>query len=106
MVSPTFTLVREYDAKLPIYHFDVYRLDNLQDVLDLGFEEILDLGGIVFIEWGDAIEALLPEAYLQIEFTIAGDDSGRRVEIAGRGISWARRWDGIINAVAPWDGRV
>ena len=106
VVSPTFTLVREYESTLPIYHFDVYRLDHLQDVLDLGFEEILDLGGIVFIEWGDAIEALLPEAYLQIELTIPGEDSRRRVEIAGRGMSWARRWDRIVDAVAPWKAPV
>ena len=106
VVSPTFTLVREYDGTLPIYHFDVYRLDHLQDVLDLGFEEILDLGGIVFIEWGDAIEALLPEAYLQIELTIPGEDSRRRVEIAGRGMPWARRWDTFVEAVNPWKAPV
>ncbi|HEX2089767.1 MAG TPA: tRNA (adenosine(37)-N6)-threonylcarbamoyltransferase complex ATPase subunit type 1 TsaE [Actinomycetota bacterium] len=106
VVSPTFTLVREYDGTLPVYHFDVYRLDNLQEVLDLGFEETLDLGGIVFIEWGDAIEALLPEAYLQIELTIPGEDSVRRLEITARGPAWARRWDRIVDAVAPWKAPV
>ena len=106
VVSPTFTLVRQYEGTLPVYHFDIYRLDNLQDVLDLGFEEILDLGGIVFIEWGDAIEALLPEAYLQIELTIPGEDSRRRLEIAARGLSWAGRWDRIAEAAAPWKAPV
>ncbi len=106
VVSPTFTLVREYRGRLPIYHFDIYRLDHLQDVLDLGFEEILDRGGIVFIEWGDAIEALLPEAYLQIELTIPQDDSRRRVEVTARGMTWARRWDGVIQAVTPWKASV
>jgi tRNA threonylcarbamoyladenosine biosynthesis protein TsaE len=106
VVSPTFTLVRQYEGTLPVYHFDVYRLDNLQEVLDLGFEEILDLGGIVFIEWGDAIEALLPEAYLQIELTIPGEDSRRRLEIVARGPSWARRWDRVMEAVAPWKAPV
>ena len=102
VVSPTFTLVREYEGTLPVYHFDVYRLDHLQDVLDLGFEEILDLGGIVFIEWGDAIEALLPDAYLQIELTIPAEESRRRIEVTGRGMAWARRWDGIDTAVDRW----
>lgn len=106
VVSPTFTLVREYEGTVPIYHFDVYRLDHLQDVLDLGFEEILDLGGIVFIEWGDAIEALLPEAYLQIELTIPGEESRRRVAISARGLGWARRWDRLGEAVTPWKAPV
>ena len=106
VVSPTFTLVREYQGTFPVYHFDVYRLDHLQDVLDLGFEEILDLGGLVFIEWGDAIEALLPEAYLQIELTIPGEDSQRRVDISARGLPWARRWDGLVEAVDPWKATV
>jgi tRNA threonylcarbamoyladenosine biosynthesis protein TsaE len=106
VVSPTFTLVRQYEGTLPVYHFDVYRLDHLQDVLDLGFEEILDLGGIVFIEWGDAIEALLPEAYLQIELTIPGEESRRRLEIGTRGMAWARRWDRVMDAVAPWKAPV
>ena len=106
VVSPTFTLVRQYEGTLPVYHFDVYRLDHLQDVLDLGFEEILDLGGIVFIEWGDAIEALLHEAYLQIELTIPGEESRRRLEIGARGMAWARRWDRVMDAVAPWKAPV
>src|SRR5437773_11124763 len=52
VLSPTFTLIREYQGQeaLRIYHLDVYRLDRLQDVLDLGFDEILDQGGVVFIE--------------------------------------------------------
>ena len=106
VVSPTFTLVREYHGSLPVYHFDVYRLDHLQEVLDLGFEEILDRGGLVFIEWGDAIEALLPESYLQIELTIPDEESRRRLEVTGRGMPWARRWDQITGAVEPWKASV
>src|SRR5439155_26235436 len=60
VLSPTFTLVREYRGIAPIYHLDVYRLARLQEVMDLGFEEIIDRGAIVLIEWGEAIGALLP----------------------------------------------
>src|SRR5207245_3224004 len=59
VVSPTFTLVREYQGRVPVHHVDVYRLDRINDVLDLGFDEMIE-GGVTFVEWGDAVEALLP----------------------------------------------
>ena len=103
VLSPTFTLVREYRGSVPVYHLDVYRLDRIQDVIDLGFEEILDQGGIVFIEWGDAVEALLPEAHLQIELTMPDEDPDRRhVTVSGRGRAWAERWEGVESALDPW----
>jgi tRNA threonylcarbamoyladenosine biosynthesis protein TsaE len=103
VLSPTFTLVREYRGSVPVYHLDVYRLDRIQDVIDLGFEEILDQGGVVFIEWGDAVEALLPEGYLQVELTMRDDDvTGRRLAVTGRGRTWAERWEGVESVLDPW----
>jgi tRNA threonylcarbamoyladenosine biosynthesis protein TsaE len=103
VLSPTFTLVREYRGSSPVYHLDVYRLDRVQDVIDLGFEEILDQGGVVFIEWGDAIEALLPETNLQVELTMADEPVTRRqLVLTGRGPTWAERWEGIESALDPW----
>jgi tRNA threonylcarbamoyladenosine biosynthesis protein TsaE len=103
VLSPTFTLVREYQGSVPVYHLDVYRLDRIQDVIDLGFEEILDQGGIVFIEWGDAVEALLPESSLQVELTMLDEDpNARRLAVSGRGRVWAERWEGVESAVDPW----
>jgi tRNA threonylcarbamoyladenosine biosynthesis protein TsaE len=103
VLSPTFTLVRAYRGSVPIYHLDVYRLDRIQDVIDLGFEEILDGGGIVFIEWGDAVGALLPESHLQIELTLLEDDvNRRRLAVAGSGRPWAERWEVVESALDPW----
>ena len=102
VLSPTFTLVRQYAGRVSVHHVDVYRLDRLQDVLDLGFEELLDQGGVVFIEWGDAIEALLPESYLEIELTIPDEGSRRSVRLSGFGPGWKDRWDGLVTAVEPW----
>ena len=104
VLSPTFTLVREYEGTTRVYHLDVYRLDRLQDVLDLGFDEMLDLGGIVLIEWGDAIQALLPESYLQVELTMPHDEpeTVRRLVADAQGPGWALRWERLEQLVGPW----
>jgi tRNA threonylcarbamoyladenosine biosynthesis protein TsaE len=104
VLSPTFTLVRQYEGRTPILHMDVYRLDRLQDVLDLGFEEMLDGQAILFVEWGDTIEALLPEAYLQIEMTVpdSADERRRRLRFSAQGGPWARRWDRIAASIERW----
>ncbi|MFN2590372.1 MAG: tRNA (adenosine(37)-N6)-threonylcarbamoyltransferase complex ATPase subunit type 1 TsaE [Actinomycetota bacterium] len=102
VVSPTFTLVREYRGTLPIYHLDVYRLSRIQDVLELGFDEMIDEGALVLIEWGDAIEALLPESSLQVELHIADDGETRRILLSPRGPRWAPRERDLAAAVATW----
>src|SRR5438093_11395298 len=56
VTSPTFTLVREYRGRWPGYHLDVYRLDRVQEVIDLGFEELLDPDGVACVRWGAAID--------------------------------------------------
>jgi len=101
VLSPSFTLVREYEGRVPVYHLDVYRLERLQDVLDLGFDEMLDAGHVTFIEWGDAIQALLPESALEVEITIGGD-ADRRLEITASGEGWALRWERLEQVVQRW----
>jgi tRNA threonylcarbamoyladenosine biosynthesis protein TsaE len=102
VVSPTFTLIREYQGTVPIYHLDVYRLDRIQDVLDLGFEEMLDRDAVVFVEWGDAIDSLLPEDSVQIEMTLPDDTDLRSLTVTGRGPGWARRWRHVVAATDRW----
>jgi len=103
VLSPTFTLVRQYEGSLPVYHLDVYRLDSLQDVVDLGFDEILDRGAVVFIEWGDVIEALLAESYLEVELSLRDDgEDRRRIAVTGRGTAWAERWDRLSERLHTW----
>lgn len=102
--SPTFTLVREYDGAVPVLHVDVYRLERLQDVVDLGFDDLLDRGAVVFVEWGDTIESLLPESGLTVRLTIPPRDQERRVEIEARGPSWRSRRERLDRAVSPWAG--
>ena len=101
VVSPTFVLVREYRGQVPVYHLDVYRLDRLQEVLDLGFEDFLDPSGVVFVEWGDAIDILLPDSYLEVRLTIDHDDV-RALAFTGRGGQWAPRWERLEGILGRW----
>jgi tRNA threonylcarbamoyladenosine biosynthesis protein TsaE len=102
VVSPTFTLVREYRGAHPVYHMDIYRLDRIQDVLDLGFEEMLDDGAVVFVEWGDSIEGLLPESHLRIELALGDEGDARSLAVTGLGPEWARRWDNVVAGTTRW----
>ncbi len=101
VISPTFVLVREYRGDVPIRHVDVYRLERFQEALDLGFEDLVDAGVVAFIEWGDAVEALLPDSHVRVELR-AGEDDHRTIGVSGRGPGWAPRWERVEAALAPW----
>ena len=105
VASPTFTLVRQYDGgRVPILHMDVYRLDRMQDVLDLGFDDLLDGTGVVLIEWGDMIEGILPVDHLVVRLTLpqgAGPDL-RAMEFDPRGDRWADRAEAVRTMLEPW----
>jgi len=102
VASPTFTLVREYRGRLPIYHVDVYRLERVQDVLDLGLDEMIADGGVLFVEWGDAVEGLLPDDHLLVELTVPGEAEERSLVLTGMGRSWAARWERLERLTEPW----
>ena len=72
--SPTFSIVNEYDSPNgPIYHFDFYRLKNLQEAYDIGYEDYFYSGNYCLIEWPSKVEELLPETYIKVEIEIIGD---------------------------------
>ena len=74
VTSPTFTLIHEYPGgRLPLYHLDFYRLESEDDALRIGFEEYLDAGGVLAIEWADKFPALLPPHTRWLEFRVEGD---------------------------------
>ncbi len=72
ITSPTFTIIKEYDGELPLYHMDVYRLDGNVD--GIGLEEYYTKGGVVVIEWADTIKEYLPKERLDIKFVVAGEN--------------------------------
>ena len=66
-------MIRQYRSKIPLYHFDLYRLAAPKDILVLGYEEYLYDEGVTVIEWADRLKYLLPEEYLKIELLIKND---------------------------------
>jgi tRNA threonylcarbamoyladenosine biosynthesis protein TsaE len=104
VVSPTFTLVREYrGTDIEIAHVDVYRLDRVQDVVDLGLDELGDGEALLLVEWGDAVEALLPIDHLTIELTTtSGGDEERAIAVTPTGASWDERAEHLEAALARW----
>ena len=79
--SPTYTIVREYEGRLPLYHLDVYRIEGDADSIDL--DEFLFGGGITVIEWGNILGQDLPDDYLEVE--ILKEASGRQLNFKANG---------------------
>ena len=100
VVSPTFTLVREYDAPLPLVHVDVYRLDHLQELHDVGFDELVGGASVTVVEWGDRVGALLPAERLDVLLSQGDDDDDRVVVFEPAGRAWASRSDALAALVS------
>jgi tRNA threonylcarbamoyladenosine biosynthesis protein TsaE len=70
--SPTFTIINEYEGELPVYHFDCYRLEHVQEAIEIGAEEYLYGEGVCIVEWPDRITDLLPPSSKHVTFNITG----------------------------------
>ena len=74
--SPTFNLLHIYQAKLPVFHFDLYRLKGIEEFRSLGFEEYFEAGGVCLIEWSERITPLLPKNHWKLH--LEPDQEGRK----------------------------
>jgi len=92
--SPTFALVHRYEGRIPVYHFDAYRLENAQEMLDIGSDEMIYGDGVSIIEWADNVSECLPEEYLKVTL-IAVSENERTIEVCGYG----DRYNKIIESV-------
>ena len=110
VVSPTFTLAREYRGRLRLLHVDVYRLDQVQEFLDLGLEDLAGDDAVTVVEWGEAVAAELPVEHLEVRLAMAGrsgpdgagalePDHEREVTLRFRGPRWHRRADAVRAAL-------
>jgi tRNA threonylcarbamoyladenosine biosynthesis protein TsaE len=102
ITSPTFTLVHVYDGRLPVHHLDVYRLEQMSEALDLGLPEMLDEGGVVLVEWGDAILPVLPHDLLEVRLTFGSGDDDRNIAFRPVGAAWAPRADALAGVLSRW----
>ncbi|MGL4392193.1 MAG: tRNA (adenosine(37)-N6)-threonylcarbamoyltransferase complex ATPase subunit type 1 TsaE [Fusobacteriaceae bacterium] len=84
--SPTFNYYLEYKSgRLPLFHFDVYRLEKSSEIYELGFEDCINSGGVTLIEWADNIKMELPKDYIEITFWHVGQENKREIEIKSIG---------------------
>ena len=95
--SPTFTLVNEYDGRLPVLHLDLYRVENVPAGLELGILDYLARAesGVAIIEWADRVLPLLPNDYLAVEFTVL---SARKRQLMLTGIG--DRYSGLLDEIS------
>lgn len=85
ITSPTFTLINEYKGRAWVYHFDVYRLEDEMDLLDLGYEDYFYSNGVTIVEWGDKIEDILPEDRINIRIEKGKELDERIITLDGEG---------------------
>ncbi len=90
VTSPTFSILQEYPGRMPLYHFDFYRLFDETEVEDLGFEEFFYLSGLSVIEWSERAGSLIPDTRLLLEMTIENENA-RKVDIDFGNGSWEER---------------
>ncbi len=85
--SPTFTLVQMYDADLgTVWHFDLYRLSDVSEIYEIGWEEALSSKGIIFVEWSERLGNLMPPLYIDVTLSpISGAVGKRKIEVARHG---------------------
>lgn len=89
--SPTYGLIEAYEFATPIFHVDLYRLENADEVPELGLEDLIDTG-ITLIEWPDRAQGFLPLRRLSVVIT-HGEDNARMIELTHRGDGWQDRLD-------------
>lgn len=87
--SPTFTLVKEYWGRLPLFHFDLYRLNDPAELWELGFDEYLSGGGVTALEWGERAGEFLPQEHLLIRLA-AIDEQQRSIVFSPTGAGYQR----------------
>jgi len=104
VTSPTFTIVQEYAGRLPLAHVDVYRLDRVQDLHDLGFDELVDDGRVTVVEWGDRVAQVVPTDHLVVRIALGDAENVRVLEVSCHGPRWRARREALERALGDGAG--
>ncbi|MBU7008438.1 tRNA (adenosine(37)-N6)-threonylcarbamoyltransferase complex ATPase subunit type 1 TsaE [Phosphitispora fastidiosa] len=97
VTSPTFTIINEYEGRLPLYHVDAYRLEEEEEAYELGLEEYLFGSGVTLIEWPERVTGLLPDEYLTVSIIRADKgDNSRELEFLPCGQSYVDLTAGLF----------
>lgn len=82
--SPTFTIVNEYHGTLPVYHIDLYRMKNIQEIFGIGFDEYSEAGGVCLVEWAEKLDGIIPEKRFDVKMAVI-DDTTREIIVDSPG---------------------
>ncbi|UCD66280.1 MAG: tRNA (adenosine(37)-N6)-threonylcarbamoyltransferase complex ATPase subunit type 1 TsaE [Deltaproteobacteria bacterium] len=98
VTSPTFSLLHEYQGRIPLYHMDLYRLSGVDEIESLGFAEYFYSNGLTVIEWPERLENLMPTERLHIELAISGE-AARTANLTAHGDLWQKKLADIVSMV-------
>lgn len=85
ITSPTYTIINEYNGRIPLYHFDVYRLEGVEEMYELGYEEYFFGDGAVVVEWADIVKEIIPNERLWITILRGKEEDTREIIIEATG---------------------
>jgi tRNA threonylcarbamoyladenosine biosynthesis protein TsaE len=104
VTSPTFTLMRRYRTTLgaDLVHVDIYRLERLSEIVELGLPELLEDGAFAVVEWGTRAVPVLGADYLGVEIAFGADGRARALELQPRGDTWRSRWGALVASLADY----
>ncbi len=95
VTSPTFGIVHEYPGRLPLFHFDLYRISGEDELYETGFDDYAAAGGVMAVEWPERLGGMRPEAYLLVTLVYTRDFTAREAQLTARGGDWQSRLDRI-----------
>ena len=99
VLSPTFTLIREHQGRVPFFHADAYRLQGAEQAVDLGLQDYFERGGVFAVEWPEHIADALPDERLEVLLE-GGSDEHRRITLTARGERYEQRWRQLEETLA------